>query len=188
MPRDREPGAPSGGSMDRVPRPAPRVRPSDPADAPALAALRWEFRTALEPEVTPERGFRERCAAWMAARLARPDQWRCWLAEDDAGVPLGTVWVQFLEKLPNPVHEPELHAYLTSFYVRPAARNGGVGSALLEAALAACAARCTDTVFLWPRNEAARSTCDTASTSGRGCSSGGSAVSRRPGRTRAQRR
>ncbi len=136
--------------MDRVPRPAPRVRPSDPADAPALAALRWEFRTALEPEVTPERGFRERCAAWMAARLARPDQWRCWLAEDDAGVPLGTVWVQFLEKLPNPVHEPELHAYLTSFYVRPAARNGGVGSALLEAALAACAARCTDTVFLWP--------------------------------------
>lgn len=136
--------------MDQDPRPARRVRPSDPADAPTLAELRWEFRTALEPEVAPEPGFRERCADWMAARLARPDQWRCWLAEDDAGVALGTVWVQFLEKLPNPVHEPELHAYLTSFYVRPAARNEGVGSALLEAALATCAARGADTVFLWP--------------------------------------
>jgi ribosomal protein S18 acetylase RimI-like enzyme len=85
----------------------------------------------------------------MALHLARPEAWRSWLAEQGAQV-LGMVWVQFLEKLPNPVHEPELHAYLTSFYVRPAARNRGVGSALLESALAACVERGTDSVFLWP--------------------------------------
>jgi len=132
---------------DRV---VPRVRLATARDAPVLAGLRYEFRTALEPDVAPEAGFHERCAAWMDARLPLGEVWRCWLAEDGAAAPLGMVWVQFLEKLPNPVHEPEVHAYLTSFYVRPAARNQGVGSALLEAALAACGAREVDSVFLWP--------------------------------------
>jgi len=86
----------------------------------------------------------------MAARLSESDAWHCWLAENEAGALLGMVWVQFLEKLPNPVHEPEVHAYLTSFYVRPAARNQGVGSALLNAALDVCIARGSDAVFLWP--------------------------------------
>jgi len=132
---------------DRV---VPRVRLATASDASALAELRHEFRTGLEPDVSPEAGFHERCAAWMAARLPQGEVWRCWLAEGGAAAPLGMVWVQFLEKLPNPVHEPEVHAYLTSFYVRPAARNQGVGSALLEAALAGCGTRGVDSVFLWP--------------------------------------
>jgi GNAT superfamily N-acetyltransferase len=132
------------------PTAAPRIRLAGPSDAPVLAELRLELRAALAPEVEPEAGFRERCAAWMADRLARPGPWYCWLAEEAGGALLGTVWVQILEKLPNPVHEPERHAYLTGFYVRPAARNRGMGSALLEAALAVCSERGTDTVFLWP--------------------------------------
>ena len=135
--------------MDQRTKPPPRVRVASATDAATLAALRYEFRTGLEPAVPPEAGFHGRCAAWMAARLPRPDTWRGWLAES-GGETLGMVWVQFLEKLPNPVHEPELHAYLTSFYVRAAARNRGVGSALLETALATCAERGTDSVFLWP--------------------------------------
>jgi len=127
-----------------------RVRLATAADAATLARLRCEFRTDLAPGVRPEPGFHERCTEWMAARLPWTDVWRCWLAENDAGEALGTVWVQFLEKLPNPVGEPELHAYVTSFYVRPAARSGGIGSSLLGAALGACAERGCDTVFLWP--------------------------------------
>ncbi len=127
-----------------------RIRLATEGDADTLARLRYEFRTDLAPEVRPEPGFPERCTAWMAARLPRTDVWRCWLAEDEAGEALGTVWVQFLEKLPNPVGEPELYAYVTSFYVRPLARSGGIGSSLLGAALAACRERGCETVFLWP--------------------------------------
>ena len=130
--------------------PAPRLRLAGVADVRVLTELRYELRTGIAPDLKPEAGFHERCAEWMAARLPWTDVWRCWLAEDEAGEPLGTVWLQFLEKLPNPVGEPDLHAYLTGFYVRAIARNRGVGTALLDAALAACAERGTDTVFLWP--------------------------------------
>jgi hypothetical protein len=67
----------------------------------------------------------------MQPRLAAGDVWRCWLAEWSGEVG-GAVWVQFVEKLPNPVAEPEWHPYLTNFYVRPA---------LLRLALEACDAR-----------------------------------------------
>jgi hypothetical protein len=50
------------------PAAAPRIRLATPTDAPRLAELRLELRTALAPEVEPEAGFRERCAAWMADR------------------------------------------------------------------------------------------------------------------------
>ena len=130
--------------------PVPRVRPATPADASMLAELRYELRTGIAPDVTPEPGFHQRCTEWMAARLPWADVWRCWLAEDALGDPLGVVWLQFVEKLPNPVGEPGTHAYLTGFYVREAARNRGVGSALLDAALAACEERGIDPVFLWP--------------------------------------
>jgi GNAT superfamily N-acetyltransferase len=132
------------------PPPMPRIRLATAADAPVLADMRLELRTGVSPDVVPETGFRERCAAWMAERLGRPGHWHCWVAEEPDGSALGTVWVEILERLPNPEGEPELHGYLTGFYVRAAARNRGVGSALLEAALARCAELRTDTVFLWP--------------------------------------
>ena len=63
---------------------------------------------------------------------------------------VGHVWLEVVDKVPNPgANEPERHVYLTNLYVRPAAR-GGLGSALLEAALAWCRERGADTVILWP--------------------------------------
>jgi GNAT superfamily N-acetyltransferase len=129
---------------------APRIRLATCLDAPRLAELREEFRTSLAPHVQPEEGFLARCTAWMASRLPQRDVWRCWITETDNDGPVGMVWIQFLEKLPNPVAEPELHGYLTSFYVRPGARGHGLGSALLQAALGACRERGCESVFLWP--------------------------------------
>ncbi len=81
--RSRPSGSWDGGRHLTTPV-TPRIRLAIGADAPLLAELRYEFRTALAPEVEPETGFRERCAAWMAARLSESAAWRCWLAESEA--------------------------------------------------------------------------------------------------------
>lgn len=124
------------------------LRRAVPSEAEALARLRYEFRAELGVVQEPEARFLARCARWMAQRLGRED-WVCWVAEASGGL-WGTLWLQFLEKLPNPVGEPEFHAYITSFYIQPSHRGGGLGSAILAAALEDCAARAVDSVFLWP--------------------------------------
>lgn len=124
------------------------VRPAVRADAPALARLRYDFRTALDAPAEPEARFLERCAAWLEARLVIGGRWRCWIAEQD-GRAVGMVWLQLIEKIPNPVHEPEWHGYVSSLYVAPESRNAGLGSRLLVAALRECEVRQVDAVILW---------------------------------------
>ena len=128
--------------------PAPALRPAVPADAAALARLRFAFRADLEPPDEQESEFLARCTAWMALRLAPGGAWRCWVAGETE--PVGTVWLQLLEKLPNPVAEPEWHGYISSLFVRPDARGAGLGSRLLAAALAESDRRGCDAVVLWP--------------------------------------
>jgi GNAT superfamily N-acetyltransferase len=125
-----------------------RIRPATPADAGELAALRYEFRAALDPIQEPAETFQQRCASWMATRLAT-GAWRCWVGEQEGRI-IGTVWLFTIEKLPNPVAEPEQHAYVSSLYVRPQYRGSGLGSRLLATVLATCEAERCDAVFLWP--------------------------------------
>jgi GNAT superfamily N-acetyltransferase len=129
-------------------RAAPALRPAVPADAGALARLRFAFRADLDPAAEPESEFLARCTGWMALRLVPGGAWRCWVAGE--AEPVGTVWLQLIEKLPNPVAEPEWHGYVSSLFVRPDARGAGLGSRLLAAALAECDRRGCDAVLLWP--------------------------------------
>jgi GNAT superfamily N-acetyltransferase len=124
------------------------VRRATPADAAELARIRYAFRTELDPPVEDEAGFRERCAAWMTERL-RQGAWRCWVAVLGNTL-VGTVWLQRVEKLPNPVGHRRYHGYVSSVYVVPELRNAGIGSAMLAACLAEADALELDAVFLWP--------------------------------------
>ncbi|HSU16009.1 GNAT family N-acetyltransferase [Longimicrobium sp.] len=124
------------------------IRRASTKDADALAALRWEFRAAITAPNEDRDAFVPRCAEWMRARLGDGDSWRAWVAEVDGEI-VGTVWLQMLEKMPNPVDEPEVHGYITNLYVRESAR-GGVGVRLLAAALDECAAAGVHQAFLWP--------------------------------------
>jgi ribosomal protein S18 acetylase RimI-like enzyme len=124
------------------------IRPALREDAPTLANLRYAFRAALNEPAEAEAAFVARCTTWMAARLAPGTPWRCWLAEVDRAV-VGQLWVQLIEKIPNPGPELEHHAYITNVYVDPAAR-GGLGEQLLAAAVAFCRERSVDSVVLWP--------------------------------------
>lgn len=118
-------------------------------DAATLAAMRYDFRAAMNAPVEGREAFIARCAEWMAARLGKGSAWRCWVAEA-GGLAIGNLWLQLIEKVPNPAPEREEHAYITNVFVDPAARGAGAGGRLLEAALVFCRERGVDSVILWP--------------------------------------
>jgi GNAT superfamily N-acetyltransferase len=119
------------------------------ADARELARLRYRFRAELAPAIEEESDFVERCARWMASRLAAGSVWRCWVAERERRI-VAQIWVEIFEKLPNPAGERERHAYLTNFFVAPELRNGGLGRRMLAQAIEWCAGEGVDAVLLRP--------------------------------------
>jgi GNAT superfamily N-acetyltransferase len=126
------------------------IRLAVAGDSGALAGLRYEFRSALGPAVEDRDQFVARCERWMAERLSAGGAWRCWVAERD-GALVGNVWLHVMEKIPNPVDEPEGHAYVTNVYVRESERGRGLGADLLSRAIAWCRERGDiQAVFLWP--------------------------------------
>jgi GNAT superfamily N-acetyltransferase len=125
------------------------LRRATHADAATLARLRHDFRAPRGANTESEQDFLRRCEAWMRERLDADSAWRVWIAETPNG-PVGSVWLQIVEKLPNPVAESEWHGYVSSLFVKETVRNRGVGSSLLEAALDECARVGVDNVFLWP--------------------------------------
>jgi len=125
------------------------IRPAAIVDAPALARLRYEFRAAIGAPDEPIDAFLARCAVWMEARLHLESPWRCWVAEQRGEI-AGHLWLQLIEKIPNPVAELEAHAYITNVYVRPGARGAGAGEQLVATALDWCRGNGVDSVILWP--------------------------------------
>ena len=130
-------------------RPPLHVRRALPRDAGALAQLRYAFRLERRVATESQDAFVTRCSSWMRPRLRGDSAWAAWLAERDGRI-VGNLWMQIVEKIPNPGPESELHAYISNFFILPSERNGGVGTKILDAAVAHCRARCVDTVFLWP--------------------------------------
>ena len=126
-----------------------RIRLATSGDSHAMAELRYRFRTETESATEIRSRFLRRFTSWMRKRFrsgSRP--WRCWVADDGKRL-LGHVCVQLIEKIPNPVNEPELHAYLTNFYGVPEMRDRGLGKKLLNKALSWCRTREIDAVILW---------------------------------------
>ena len=131
-----------------------RIRLARSKDSNALARLRYQFRAEAGSATENKSRFVRRCGSWMKKRLRSNSRlWRCWVLDDGKRL-LGHVCVQLFEKLPNPVKdEPELHAYVTNFYVIPEIRSQGFGKRLLEKALSWCRAQQTDAIILWATGE-----------------------------------
>src|SRR6185369_12694591 len=105
------------------------IRRATASDAARLADLRYEFRTSLRSPAEARAAFVERCTEWMQQRLA-DSSWLCWVADDGAAL-VGHVWLDIMEKIPNPGPEDELHGYITNLYVQDSMRNQGIGAQLL---------------------------------------------------------
>lgn len=125
------------------------IRPATPEDAAVLAELRFDFRAASGSVEEPREEFLPRCERWILDRLGNREAWRAWIAEHN-GAAAGNIWLQWVEKIPNPVAELEWHGYITNLYVKEEFRGKQLGSALLKAALEACRDRGVDAVILWP--------------------------------------
>ncbi|HEY6805558.1 MAG TPA: GNAT family N-acetyltransferase [Pyrinomonadaceae bacterium] len=117
-------------------------------DAPTLAELRYRFRSITDADQESEADFLERCTSWMSQRL-RSENWICWVAKEDQDI-IGTLWLELIEKIPNPTNEPELNAYVTNVFVDESARGKGIGSQLLETAIEFCKQRKIHSMILWP--------------------------------------
>jgi GNAT superfamily N-acetyltransferase len=128
------------------------IRSAGPADAAALAALRFALRSGVELIWEPESEFVPRCREWMTQRLLPGGWWRCWVAMDGDAI-IGSVWLQLIEKIPNPGEDPELHGYVSNLYVTPTHRGAGVGGRLLGACIEVCAEDVVDKMILWPTPE-----------------------------------
>jgi len=124
------------------------IRPALKSDAAVLADLRYALRSTTGMATEPEVEFINRCTAWMEEHLQQV-AWRCWVAEINQRL-VAAVWLQLVEKIPNPRSEPEHHAYITNFYVEESARGKGIGTRLLRAAIDWCHARQVHAVILWP--------------------------------------
>ena len=126
----------------------PAIRLAEVSDADTLARLRYALRASTGRATEPEADFINRCSVWMRDHLEN-DAWYCWVAELNRQLS-GSVWLQLVEKIPNPRAEAEHHGYITNFYVQEGARGQGIGSQLLRAALDWCQARDVHAVILWP--------------------------------------
>ena len=130
-----------------------RIRVATSADWNALAEMRYRFRVEVGSPTETKSRFVRRCTSWMKKAFgADSSTWRCWVIDDGKQL-LGHVCVQVFEKMPNPVKEPEAHAYLTNFYVVPGMRGRGLGRKLLNKALSWCRAQDVDAIILWATAE-----------------------------------
>lgn len=125
------------------------VRPAAVTDVQALARMRYAFRAALAPAQEDERDFVRRVEAWMHERLADPRDWFAWVATVDDAI-VGNVWLQRVEKMPNPIAESESLGYITNMFVNPERRSSGIGAALLTTAVDFAAETGIHTLILWP--------------------------------------
>jgi GNAT superfamily N-acetyltransferase len=124
------------------------IRTATVADAKTLAELRWTFRSSQREATEAHDPFVRRCAAWMRRELQPGSCWKAWVAVD-AHLIVGHIWLHTVQKIPNPVGEPEQLAYVSNVFVEVASR-GGTGTRLLTTALDWCRANRVDRVVLWP--------------------------------------
>lgn len=95
------------------------VRPATDADADALATLFLDARTASYPAIPAPVHPPDEVRRWWRGRLEAPGC-EVWLAEEDAGEPLGLLLLE--------------SDWLHSLYVAPDRTGEGIGSLLLDLA------------------------------------------------------
>jgi GNAT superfamily N-acetyltransferase len=107
------------------------VRLAGADDARALAALRARWSEGEEP------GFEQRMADWLEAEGERRTTWLALLD----GKPVGMTSLFEYRRMPRPGRAASRWGYLSNMFVLEPFRDRGVGTALLDAVIAAAGER-----------------------------------------------
>lgn len=108
-----------------------KLRAATPADLPALAQMRWDFRAeGGETPVESFDAFRARYTRVVDGEM-RAGRLTYWVAEDDDALVAHMAVLRILG-IPRPARRSDQWGYLTDCYTRPSARGTGVGMALLQ--------------------------------------------------------
>ena len=89
------------------------------------------------------------------ANALQQNNWRCWVAQRDETL-VAALWLQLVEKIPNPTAEPEALGYITNFFVDESERGKGLGTRMLSEVLTWCReqhsakGRLLNSIVLWP--------------------------------------
>jgi GNAT superfamily N-acetyltransferase len=108
------------------------VRRAGAADAPALARLRWRWRTEERAEPATQRElFLEFFTAWVIDHLRTHLPF---VVEVDGRL-AGMAWLMVADRVPSPGSLARRTGDVQSVYVIPELRNSGAGTALVDAVL-----------------------------------------------------
>jgi GNAT superfamily N-acetyltransferase len=119
------------------------------ADLPALAQMRWDFRSEFNPpDPMPEAEFLPGCLDFLRQSLAS-GRWAMWIAEEDGQI-VAQAFVEVVAKMPDLHHFVRGYGYVTNVYTRPAYRNRGVGAQIMEQVRAWAVERNLESLILWP--------------------------------------
>lgn len=124
------------------------VRRALPEDAAVLAHLRWAFKKEDHESGGPEICTIDEVERWIGGKL-RGGSWVAWVVEAD-GLVVGHVFLNLVERVPEPFEHNRPIGYVTNFYVAPQHRNRGMGSALLDALREHARAEHIDVLIVWP--------------------------------------
>lgn len=113
----------------------PTFRKAVPADALALARLRWDFRAeGGEVPIESFEAFERRFLAHFITGVA-DGTWTRWVAEVDGAI-VSTMSVHKITPVPRPCRSSDQWGYVTDCYTVPTVRGRGIGAALLAHVIA----------------------------------------------------
>jgi len=116
----------------------------------ALAEMRWAFRTETvePPQTITKEDFVAACAEFFRRALDE-GHWTCWIAEEDGRI-VSHMFIQRIRKIPSPRRFHGEFGYISNAYTRPAFRNQGIGSALIEKVKEWAGQQDLELLILWP--------------------------------------
>jgi len=123
-------------------------------DFPQLAQLHWEFRheDGSEQSVVSHDEFIEACTAFLK-RSSESGYHTYWIAEHDNEI-IAQVFVHKIDLVPRPCKIQDQFGYITNNYTKPAYRNQGIGTALMNQVVQWAKDEDFEVLIVYPSDEA----------------------------------